>query len=197
MSNTKTINRFDHPISVLYDTTAGKFEPYEKLVERRISDLAPMYYRQDVVSQMIADGDPLIYEIFYCSFPASRSDWGIGVSRIKPGTVGDEYNMTKGHFHERDDQPEVYHCTKGSGYLLLETKQGDFQAEEFRPGVVTHIPGHWAHRVVNTGSGDLSYIAVYSLSAGHAYDLVNERGFAQILVQRDGKPAFLPNPRRQ
>lgn len=189
-------NRFDFPISVLYDTAAGSFAPYEKLVERRISELAPMYHDQAAVAAMMESGDPLIYEIFYYAFPATQSNWGIGVSRIKPGTVGDEYNMTKGHFHEREDQPEVYFCTKGTGYLLMETKEGDFRAEPFHPGVVTHIPGHWSHRVVNTGSEDISYIGVYRLSAGHVYDQILERGFAQIVVERDGKPELIPNPRR-
>jgi glucose-6-phosphate isomerase, archaeal len=197
MSDNSPVNKFDIPISVFYDTASGKLEQFEKLVERRLSDLAPMYYDQETVRSLVAGEDPLIYEIFYYSFPASKSDWGVGVSRIKPGTVGDEYNMTKGHFHEQDDQPEVYICTKGTGYLLMETAEGAFKAEEFRPGVVTHIPGHWSHRVVNTGSEDLSYIGVYSLSAGHVYDRVLERGYAQIIVERDGKPLFLPNPRRK
>ena len=197
MSGDETANRYDFPISILYDTAAGKLEQYEKLVERRLSDLAPMYYDQNTVEAIAAREDPLVYEIFYYSFPASKSDWGVGVSRIKPGTVGDEYYMTKGHFHERDDQPEVYICTKGTGFLLMETAEGDFRADEFCPGVVTHIPGHWSHRVVNTGTENLSYIGVYSLSAGHLYEQVLERGFAQIVVQRDGKPTFLPNPRRE
>ena len=197
MSSDETANRYDFPISILYDTAAGKLEQYEKLVERRLSDLAPMYYDQDTVEALVGREDPLIYEIFYYSFPASKSDWGVGVSRIKPGTIGDEYHMTKGHFHEREDQPEVYICTKGTGFLLMETEGGDFQADEFLPGVVTHIPGHWSHRVVNTGADDLSYIGVYSLSAGHVYERVLERGFEQIVVRRDGKPVFVPNPRRE
>ena len=196
MSDTSGSNRFDLPISVFYDTEAGRFSPYEKLVERRVSDLAEMFSDREAAAAMVASGDPLIYEIFYYSYPATRSDWGIGVSRIKPGRVGEEYNMTKGHFHEREDRPEVYFCTTGGGYLLLETREGDFRAEPFRPGVVTHIPGHWAHRVVNTGTEDLSYIGVYSLAAGHSYDLVLRRGFAKIVVERNGGPELVPNPRR-
>ena len=197
MNESKTENRYDFPISILYDTAAGKLDQYEKIVERRLSDLAPMYCDQNTVEALVAGEDPLVYEIFYYSFPASKSDWGVGVSRIKPGTIGDEYYMTKGHFHEQDDQPEVYICTKGSGFLLMETAEGDFRADEFNPGVVTHIPGHWSHRVVNTGTDDLSYIGVYSLSAGHVYEQVLERGFAKIVVQRGGKPTFVPNPRRK
>ena len=197
MKDGKIENKYDIPISILYDTATGKLEEYEKLVKRRLSDLAPMYYDQDTVKALIDEEDPLVYEIFYYSYPASKSNWGVGVSRIKSGTIGDEYYMTKGHFHERDDQPEVYICTKGTGFLLMETADGDFQAHEFNPGVVSHIPGHWSHRVVNTGTEDLSYIGVYSLSAGHVYEQVLERGFAQIIVDRDGKPVFLPNPRRE
>ena len=189
-------NEYDYPISVFYDLARGDIAPYEKLVERRIGELAPMFHDQQAVADMVARGDELIYEIFYRSFPATRSDWGVGVSRIRPGTVGDEYYMTKGHFHEREDQPEVYFCTSGTGYLLLETVEGDFRAEEFRTGVVTHIPGHWSHRVVNTGSEPMSYIGVYSLSAGHLYDRVLERGFAKIVVERDGAPVLIDNPRR-
>jgi len=189
-------NEFDFPISVFYDVKEGTFSPYEKRVARRLGELGPMYCDQEAAKALVESGDPLIYEIFYYSYPATLSDWGIGVSRIKPGKVGDEYHMTKGHFHERDDQPEVYFCTKGSGYLLMETKDGDFRAEPFHAGIVTHIPGHWAHRVVNTGAEDLSYIGVYSLKAGHSYDRVLERGFAQVVVERNGKPELIPNPRR-
>ena len=189
-------NEYDYPISVFYDLARGDIAPYEKLVERGIGELAPMFHDQQAVADMVARGDELIYEIFYRSFPATRSDWGVGVSRIQPGKVGDEYYMTKGHFHEREDQPEVYFCTKGAGYLLLETVEGDFRAEEFHTGVVTHIPGHWSHRVVNTGSEPMSYIGVYSLSAGHLYDRVLERGFAKIVVERDGAPVLIDNPRR-
>lgn len=42
MSSTNTVNRSAYPISVPYDTTANKFEPYEKLLQR-VSDLAPVY----------------------------------------------------------------------------------------------------------------------------------------------------------
>lgn len=190
-------NKYDFPISVMYDLEEGSISPHEKVVVRRLSELGPLFYDQEAVKNTMRTGDALIYEIFYYAFPASRSDWGIGVSRIKPGKVGDEYYMTKGHFHERQDQPEIYFCTKGSGYLLLETDEGDFRAEEFKPGVVTHIPGHWAHRVVNTGGEELSYIGIYSLLAGHVYDQVLKRGFAQIVVEREGRPALVANPRRE
>jgi glucose-6-phosphate isomerase len=190
-------NRYDFPISVIYDLQEGSFSPCEKRVERFLSELGPLFHDGDTVGKLMNGGDPLIYEIFYQSYPASKSDWGIGVSRIRPGKIGDEYYMTKGHFHERDDQPEVYFCTKGTGYLLLETVEGDFRAEEFGAGTVTHIPGHWAHRVVNVGDEPMSYIGIYSLSAGHTYARVLKQGFAKIVVERNGQPEIMPNPLRK
>jgi glucose-6-phosphate isomerase len=104
--------------------------------------------------------------------------------------------MTKGHFHALENQPEIYFCLQGEGYLLLETREGEFRTERWTPGTVTHIPAQWAHRVVNTGKNILFYISSFHKSAGHVYELIEQRGFAQIVVERDGKPIFLPNPRR-
>ena len=95
-----------------------------------------------------------------------------------------------------EDQPEIYFCVHGTGYLLMETRDGQFQAAPWKPGAITHIPGMWAHRVVNTGSDELFFVASYHLAAGHIYAPVVERGFAQIVVEQNGQPVFLPNPRR-
>ena len=120
----------------------------------------------------------------------------LGVTRIFPGLVGDEYHMTKGHFHEREDQPEIYFCVRGEGYLLMESLNGDFQYTSWKPGTITHIPPQYAHRVVNTGKDTLIFVASYHVSAGHNYDVVVQRGFSKILVQQDNQPVFKPNPRR-
>jgi oxalate decarboxylase/phosphoglucose isomerase-like protein (cupin superfamily) len=52
----------------------------------------------------------------------------------------------------------------------------------------------WAHRVVNTGNDTLVYLGVYHAAAGHAYALVEKQGFAQVAVERDGKPCLIPHP---
>jgi glucose-6-phosphate isomerase len=54
----------------------------------------------------------------------------------------------------------------------------------------------WAHRAVNTGNDTLVFVASYHLAAGHDYEPVIRRGFAQVVVERDGKPVLMPNPRR-
>jgi glucose-6-phosphate isomerase, archaeal len=181
----------DYPISVRFDVQTGIFSPCQKEVQRRVSDLQKMFYDQKAVEEELAQGDKLIYEIRYYPFITSKSDMALGVTRIFPGKVGEEYHMTKGHIHERDDQPEIYYCVQGSGYLLLDTLQGEFRAEKWEAGVITHIPPMWAHRVVNTGKDLLVFVASYNIRAGHEYALVEKQGFAQLLVERNGQPTFL------
>jgi glucose-6-phosphate isomerase len=182
----------DYPVSVRLDSQSGIFAPCPQLVERRVSDLKTMFYDQNAVKDVLANGDKLVYEFRYYLFVTSKSDMALGVTRVFPGKVGDEYHMTKGHVHQRDDRPEIYYCVQGSGYLLLDTLQGEFRAEKWEPGVITHIPPMWAHRVVNTSSDLLVFVASYNVSAGHDYSIVEQKGFSQILVERNGQPVFLP-----
>lgn len=187
----------DYPISVQFDFDAGTFAPQEKSVERKVSDLAMMFHDTTAVESTVKAGDPLVYEIFYYGFKTSVSDMALGTTRIQPGKVGDEYYMTKGHFHEAYDQPEIYFCVKGEGYLLMETHEGEFQAEKWTRGTISHIPPMWAHRVVNTGSEPLVFVATYHLAAGHIYKDVEEKGFLKCLVEKDGKPTFVLNDKRK
>lgn len=185
----------DYPISVQFDFDDGAFSPVKTTSDRHVSDLKMMFHDQDAVQQALAAGDPLVYQILYHPFATSKSDMALGVSRIFAGKIGDEYYMTKGHIHERDDQPEIYFCVKGEGYLLLQTADGEFRAERWTPGTISHIPPMWAHRVVNTGSDMLVFVASYHLSAGHDYRLIEAKGFRQMVVERDGKPTFVDNGR--
>jgi glucose-6-phosphate isomerase len=192
----KPVEINDLPTSVWLDINTGVFEPCVEISRRKVSDLAMMFADQGAVQQLIAQGDPVVYDIRYHPFQTSTSDMALGVSTIYPGKVGDEYHMTKGHFHVRMDQPEIYFCVRGTGFLLMESKEGDFQVAEWRPGTITHIPPQYAHRVVNTGPEPLIWVASYHLAAGHDYEPIIARGFAKIVVEKDGQPVFLPNPRR-
>jgi glucose-6-phosphate isomerase len=192
----ETIAINDLPVSVQFDFESGEYTPFGKYTERRLSDLAGMFYDQAAASAILAASDRLVYDIRYYHFITSTSDMSLGVTRIFPGKIGDEYHMTKGHFHERDDQPEIYFCVRGQGYLLMEDTGGDFHAHAWRPGTITHIPPFYAHRAVNTGGEPLIFVASYHLAAGHNYEPVVQRGFAKVVVERDGAAQLLPNPRR-
>ena len=185
------LQEIDYPISVMFDAKTGIFNPCKQTVERKVSDLKRMFHDQQAVYSILSAGDPLVYEIRYYPFVTSKSDMALGVTRIFPGKVGREYHMTKGHIHERDDQPEIYYCVQGSGYLLLDTLDGEFRAEPWQPGIITHIPPMWAHRVVNTGNDLLVFVASYHLAAGHIYEKVEQQGFTKIAVENNGKPELI------
>ncbi len=191
------LKKEDFPTSVQFDFEKGEFSPLQSKAERNVSDVAMMYADRAEAEKMIENGDPVIYEIFYHGFKTSLSDMALGVTRIQPGTISGEYYMTKGHFHEAIDQPEIYFCVRGEGYLLMETRDGEFQAERWTKGTISHIPPMWAHRVVNTGKGPLVFVASYHLSAGHEYEPVIKKGFAKRVYKMDGKPVLKDNLQRE
>lgn len=184
----------DYPTSFDLDFITGQVTRFDERLQRRVSDMGSAFYDLPALQQAIQGGDPLIYEFYTAKFITSTSDMSIAITRLFPGKIGDEYYMTKGHIHQRDDQPEMYICVRGSGYLLLDTLQGEFRAEAWQPGTLTHIPPMWAHRVANTGKEILVYIGVYHAAAGHNYALVEEKGFAQVVVDRGGKACLVPHP---
>ena len=56
---------------------------------------------------------------------------------------------------------------------------------------VVYVPGHTAHRTVNTGSEPLVYWGILSSDAGHDYGAVGKRNFRQVIVAVDGKPVVM------
>lgn len=183
----------DYPISVRFNPEVGIFSPCLEIIERLVSDLRHVFHDHQAVQSILASGDRLVYEVRTYPFITSKSDMTLGVTRIFPGKVGDEYYMTKGHIHERDDQPEIYYCVNGCGYLLMDTLNGQVRVETMEPGVIVHIPPMWAHRVVNVGNGLLVFVAYFHVIAGHDYGLIERQGFAQIVVESYGEPIFIPS----
>lgn len=189
------LKEIDFPISLNFDTETGIIDPCPKVAPRHLSDLRMMFQDHQAIEKILEVEDRLIYEIRYYPFVTSSSDMALAVTKIFPGVVGQEYHMTKGHKHERPDQAEVYYCVKGEGYLLLDTLEGDFRAIQWKPGVITHIPPKWAHRVVNTGDDVLIFMGVFHLSAGHDYDIVASKGFSYRVISADGKPKLVEQVR--
>jgi glucose-6-phosphate isomerase len=185
----------NQPISVQLDIPTGVFTPCMELDLRKVSNMAKMFSNKPAVEEIIRSGDRLVYEIRYYPFITENSDMALGTTIIFPGQVGGEYYMTKGHFHERNDQPEVYHCVQGEGVLQMMTRQGEYVTSKWQTGTITHIPPQFAHRVVNTGSTPLVFVAVFHVAAGHDYGLIEERGFKYMILEQDGRPTEVLNPR--
>ena len=59
------------------------------------------------------------------------------------------------------------------------------------------MPPRWAHRSVNSGADDLITFFAYPGNAGHDYGTIEQNGFRKLVIERDGRPAIIDNPRWQ
>ena len=191
----KTVPINDQPVSVQLSITDGSFTPCIETDLRKVSDLSKMFFDQSAVNEIIHSGDRLVYQIRYYPFITRNSDMALGTTMILPGKVGSEYHMTKGHFHEALNQPEIYHCVQGEGFLQMMTLEGDYVSAPWTVDTITHIPPNFAHRVVNTGSIPLVFVASFHLAAGHVYGPIESKGFKYIIVEKDGRPVEMLSPK--
>lgn len=168
--------------------------PYSQRVERRLSHLHGMFQDIAETEAILERDDPLIYEVYTVDVPEEGGQLLHCLTVLHRGRVGDEYYMTKGHFHVVMDTAEIYLGLEGKGYMLMQTEEGDFQAIEMERGTIAYVPPCWAHRTVNTGKGPFVFFAVWPGHSGHDYGTIEESGFLRAVVKRDGRPVLIPNP---
>jgi glucose-6-phosphate isomerase len=178
-----------------FDLTSG-LSATRKPLQRLLSNMKGMFADQTAFEAQLAVDNVLVYEFFDMGVPETSGDVAYGTSITYPGKVGDEYFMTKGHFHTVLDTAEVYYCLRGHGYMLMENPEGDWEAQELTPGKAVYVPGRYAHRSVNV-SPDEPLITFFAFPghAGHDYGTIETQGFRKLIVERDGKPAFVDNPK--
>ena len=111
-----------------------------------------------------------------------------GESTIYPGKVGNEYFITKGHFHLMGDRAEFYCGVQGKGMLILMDRERKTWAEEFYPGSLHYIGGEISYRLANTGDEKLIVCACWPSDAGHDYVEIAENGFSARLMEIEGDP---------
>lgn len=159
-------------------------------VDRRLRDLNGIFNDSDAYNAM--PPDTLVYEVESYFPVANNTEGGLfyGITYIHPGTVGNEYFMTKGHFHRIRNRAEFYCTLEGEGMLLLMDEQGNTWGEKMYPGSIHYIKGNVAHRTANTGDGILSFSAFWPSDAGHDYEIIKEHGFSKILVRQNGIPVL-------
>jgi glucose-6-phosphate isomerase len=169
---------------------------FDNHITRRLSAMKGQFLDREAHERMCAVEDTLLYEVYEIVRPQDPGELPHGISIVHPGRVGIEYAMTKGHYHRVLETSEVYLCLKGHGYMVMESPEGECAVEELQPGVVLYVLPRWAHRSVNvSGDEDLVTFFIYPGNAGHDYGTIEERGFRKVVVERDGKPAIVDNPR--
>ncbi|WP_370556505.1 glucose-6-phosphate isomerase [Edwardsiella tarda] len=142
----------------------------------RIAELSGLF--ADTAAWQRIDPDCVVYDVEMFDSQAGEGELFTGITRLQPGKVGDEFFMTRGHFHARREQGEVYFGLQGSGLLLLQPEHGKAYLEKVNAGSVHIIPGFTAHRLINTGNEELSALAVWPAVAGHDYAALAEEGFS-------------------
>lgn len=173
---------------------SGKANPTHRFVSNMVSQFADRAAAEEIVR----NGDAPIYDFYELNdIPETAGDLKFGTSIVFPGKVGDEYFMTKGHFHTILDTAEVYYCLSGEGAMLMETPEGDVRLVELKPGVALYVPPRYAHRSINTGTSKLVTFFVFRSDAGHDYGTIEQKGYRKLVVERDGKPTLIDNPRWQ
>jgi glucose-6-phosphate isomerase len=158
---------------------------------RKIKDLKGLF--RNTAALNVMNRETVVYEV-KSFLPVPEGTPGglyFGITYLYPGKVGDEYFMTRGHFHAGRDRAEFYWGLTGEGMLLLMDGQRHAWAEKMSPGGLHYIPGGVAHRVANTGSSLLSFAACWPSDAGHNYEEIAGKGFAARLIEKDGIPNLI------
>ena len=173
----------------------GRPTYFENHLERRLSAMRGQFLDDAAYHKLAAENDPILYEVYEISRPEVAGELIHGISILHPGKVGDEYFMTKGHFHTILETSEIYYCLQGQGVMVMETPEGNWAIEELIPGNVLYVPPRWAHRSVNTGDLDLITFFAYPGNAGHDYGTIETQGYRKVVVERGSTWAAEDNPR--
>jgi glucose-6-phosphate isomerase, archaeal len=185
-----------HPFTYSIGMASGIPDCYERHITRSLSAMRGQYHDGKAYEALLARVDMLVYDVYAFEPPEESGDLMHGVSVLHAGKVGDEYFMTRGHFHAELATAEVYQCLAGEGMMVMETMQGEWSVAELRPGTVLYVPPGWAHRSVNTASEqDFVEFFVCPSNAGHDYRTIETRGFRKLVVEHAGRPQVVDNPR--
>ncbi|MFX0057185.1 MAG: glucose-6-phosphate isomerase family protein [Candidatus Hodarchaeota archaeon] len=170
--------------------------PDRESKKRMLSDMDGMYLDNKTLKKIVNKQDILVYEFYEIGLPEEPEHIAFGTTILYPGKVGNEYFMTKGHFHSIQETAEVYYCIKGHGYLLMEDLEGNVEIQEMEPGVSVYVPPNYAHRSINISDDEplVSFFA-FRADAGHDYKTIETKGFKKLVIEKSGKPEIIDNPR--
>lgn len=177
-------------------TLESILDKYDNHIIRKLSAMEDQYQDLAAYEAKLAENDPVLYEVYEVTRPQVAGELLMGISIVHPGKVGNEYYMTKGHFHTVLETSEMYYCLRGEGFMVMETPEGDWAVEALKPGSVLYVPPRWAHRSVNSGTQeDLITFFVYPGNAGHDYGSIERQGFRKLVLAHEGGAEIVDNPR--
>lgn len=175
------------PVALTFLPEQGRLAGSNGRYEKFVPDLAGLYRDAGAYADRLAadDGAP-VYWVETTQTEDGPGGLITGISVLEPGTVGEEYAMTRGHLHAVSDRSELYVGLYGEGVMVLDTVDGQSQVVEVRPGQAVYVPGHWVHRSVNVGTGRFATLFCYAADAGQDYGIIERAGGMKSLVVVDG-----------
>lgn len=184
---------WNHSFLVDFDLESGKSKNAET-TKRYLSQMKDMFNDVEAAHKILESDDPLVYEFHELGCPERTGDLAFGTTILYPGKVGNEYYMTKGHFHTILDTAEVYYTLSGSGYMVMENPSGETIEMPLSKGEAVYVPRSFAHRTVNTGNTPLVLFYTFAADAGHDYGTIETKGFHHLVIEDDNKPVIINNP---
>jgi glucose-6-phosphate isomerase len=164
--------------------------PALQMSEKKLGHLEGIFHDQHALKQL--NPETIVYRVWWWQTVPDGTEGGLfwGTCEIQPGRVGNEYFMTRGHWHVIRNRAEFYATVTGAGKLILCDRTGRTWFEDMTPGSLHYIAGEIAHRVVNTGNIPLRFIACWPADAGHDYEIAGGLGFGGRMIEEHGTPVF-------
>ncbi len=180
------------PFGIEIDLETGGMPGATNHLMRRASDMRGYYVDPAALDRLVQEqDDPPHYEVFELPVPQETGQLMYCISKLQPGRVGQEFFMTKGHYHTISATAEIYLCLAGQGYMVMKTTEGKWAAQKMLRGQMVYVPPYWAHRSVNTGAHEaLVSFCVYPGDAGHNYGDIQKEGFGKRVFERQGEIVF-------
>jgi glucose-6-phosphate isomerase len=78
----------------------------------------------------------------------------------------------------------------------MENTEGDWEAREITPGLAVYVPPSYAHRSINISNYEpLITFFAFPGHAGHDYGTIESKGFRKLIIERNGEPTVIDNPK--
>lgn len=183
------------PVLTRVDFETGIMEPSDRITMRKLTDMKGAFHDKKSLESLINEENAVVYEVSEREFPRGQGHLTHAVTKVRPGKVGAEYYLTLGHFHTDEAVSELHIILRGEGYLLFVDGSGAHQSMEIRPSRAAYLPPGWACRIINTGRQDLVVMNVFPADAVHDQQNVMGFAFPIMVIEKDGQPVVVDNPR--
>ena len=175
------------PILANFKNITGSFTEATGYYSKKFIELEDMYENKLEFQKMLPKWkNRVVYEVWEHRSSENKGDLVFGTSVMKPGLVGDEFFLTRGHQHQKAYCAETYFCLSGKGVILMESPDGDIKALKLEKSQLVYVPPLWLHRSVNIGDSELVTLFTYNSDAGQNYEILKKSGgMRKRVVQKD------------